>query len=229
MIRPQLSHACLWYQLCHRSQHEVFSGRASAVFWLILSFLDQDWPVAFVYSISQACILAGYPPVQSHTTASCWKHRGLHLHSCAWNAQQFAEGWERSASKKHKMWLWSGLFYWLFLPHLKNLQRFFSLLWKLSNPHSLHAARLTAVCVMASHSSWHALCPLAIGNALNTEFSLTFILRFPEVVNVFGFFSIYLFHVYCSLTHLKIWNLKANGTQNIRRYTIHASFFSPRF
>lgn len=124
MIRPQLSRACLWYQLCHRSQHEVFSGRASAVFWLILSFLDQDWPVAFVYSISQACILAGYPPVQSHTTASCWKHRGLHLHSCAWNAQQFVEGWERSASKKHKMWLWSGLFYWLFLPHLKIFKGF---------------------------------------------------------------------------------------------------------
>lgn len=112
MLRPQLPRACLSYQLCHRSQHEVFSGRASAVFWLILSLLDQDWPVAFVCSISQVRILADYPPVQSHTTASCWKHRGVH--SCAWNAQQFVEGWERSASKKHKMWLWSGLFYWVF-------------------------------------------------------------------------------------------------------------------
>lgn len=45
--------------------------------------------------------------------------------SCAWNAQQFVEGWERSASKKHKMWLWSGLFYWLFLPHLKIFKGFF--------------------------------------------------------------------------------------------------------
>lgn len=58
-----------------------------------------------------------------------------------------------------------------FSPPPESLQRFFSLLWKLSDPH----ARLTAVCVMASHSSWHALCSLAIGNALNTEFSLTFI------------------------------------------------------
>lgn len=61
----------------------------------------------------------------------------------------------------------------------ENLQRSLSLLGKLSNPHSLHAARLTAGCVMASHSSWHALCSLAIDKTLNTEFALTFILLFP--------------------------------------------------
>lgn len=157
----------------------IFSGKASTVFWLLLSFLDQDWPVASVCSTSQACVLAGYPPVQSLTTASCCKHSGLHLHSCAWNAQQFMEGWEGAASLKSKMWLWSGLFYCFFSPPPENLQRSLILLGKLSNPHSLHAARLTAVCLMASHSSWHALCSLAIDKALNTEFALTFILLFP--------------------------------------------------
>lgn len=63
-------------------------------------------------------------------------------------------------------------------PSPDNLQRSLSLLGKLFNPHSLHAPRLSAVCVMASHS-WRALCSLAIDNALNTEFPLTFILLFP--------------------------------------------------
>lgn len=40
-----------------------------------------------------------------------------------------------------------------FSPLPENLQRFSSLLWKLSKPRSVRAVKLAAVCVMASHSS----------------------------------------------------------------------------
>lgn len=146
-----------------------------AVLWLILSFLDQGCPIAFVCRISQTSVLAGYSPVQYHATASSWKCGGLHLLSCDWNAQQFMGGWKWAAFKKSKeMQLWSGLFY-CFSPPSENLQRFSSLLWKLSKPCSMQAVKLAALCVMAAHSSWLALCSLAIGNALNKKFSLTFI------------------------------------------------------
>lgn len=137
----------------------IFSGKASTVFWLLLSFLDQDWPVAFVCSTSQACVLAGYPPVQSLTTASCCEHSGLHLHSCAWNAQQFMEGWEGAASLKSKMWLWSGLFYCFFLLHLKIFKGLSS---------SLESCLIPIACMLQGSqlSVWWLPTPLDMPSAL---------------------------------------------------------------
>lgn len=120
---------------------------------------------------------------------------------------------------KSKLWLWSGLFYWFFPSSPENLQRSLSLLGKLSNPHSLHAAMLTAVCVMASHSSWHALCSLVIGNALNTVFFDFYFALSLGSKCIWLFFHPTFFMSTApllSFENLK-FSLKTNGTQNIRR------------
>lgn len=143
----------------------VVSGRVPAVCWLIVSFLAQG-------SMSRAGVLAGSSTVQYHAAVSSCECCGPHLLSCDRNVQQFMGGWEWSALKKKKVTLIRFILL-FFILLLKIFKGFPPSLWKLSKPHSVCAVKLAAVRVMVSHSSWHALCSLPTGSALNNKFSLT--------------------------------------------------------
>lgn len=167
-------------------------------------FLDQDWPVALVHSISQASILAGYPSsAVPHHCFMLETQRSSFL--CLKCTAVFGRLRRISFLKKQDLALIRFILL-FFSPPPENLQRSLSLLRRLSNPCCLHAARLTAVCVMASRSSWHALCSLAIGNALNTDFSLTFFfaLSLGSKCIWFLFYSTF----FMSIAPLLIWKSK---------------------